>query len=88
MVSAPFQISPEKLLTLADPLIAKVMVHANDRRAARSKMTMVLSEATLQGPPTNIHFLADVISSNRKWSLRMLNRQLLKERKLSLTAIP
>lgn len=53
------------ILIALDPLIAKVMVHAGDRQAACEKMTRVLSESTLQGPPTNIHFLADVISSKR-----------------------
>ncbi len=50
-------------LITADPLIAKVMVHASDRQAASKKMISVLSEAKLQGPPTNLHFLSDVVSS-------------------------
>ena len=55
-----------KILIIVDPLIAKVMVHACDRVSTCRKMTKVLSETTLQGPPTNIHFLKDVISSKRK----------------------
>lgn len=51
------------MLTFADPLIAKVMVHAKDREEASKKMTKVLSEAKLQGPPTNLHFLRDVVAS-------------------------
>ena len=49
-----------------DPLIAKVMVHASDREAACKKMTNVLSKARLQGPPTNLLFLQDVVASKRK----------------------
>jgi len=56
-------------LTFVDPLIAKVMVHASDRQAAGKKMTKVLSEAKLQGPPTNLHFLRDVVSSKCKFAL-------------------
>jgi urea carboxylase len=51
------------MLTCSDPLIAKVMVHASDRNGACKKMTRVLSEAKLQGPPTNLHFLCDVVAS-------------------------
>jgi urea carboxylase len=43
------------------------MVHARDREAACSKMASVLHETTLQGPPTNIYFLADVISSKCRY---------------------
>jgi biotin carboxylase len=52
-----------KILTRADPLIAKVMVHANDRIGASKKMSTILSKAKLQGPPTNLHFLRDVVST-------------------------
>ncbi|KAG0648468.1 Urea amidolyase [Hyphodiscus hymeniophilus] len=53
----------QRIASFYDPLIAKIMVHASDRQSACTKMAKVLSESTLQGPPTNIHFLADVISS-------------------------
>ncbi|RFU25545.1 hypothetical protein B7463_g10792, partial [Scytalidium lignicola] len=46
-----------------DPLLAKIMVHAVDRPAAAAKLTVVLKDVTLQGPPTNIRFLADVVAS-------------------------
>lgn len=45
---------------------SKVIVNTNNRQSAYTKLIEVLSESTLQGPPTNIHFLADVISSKRK----------------------
>lgn len=49
-----------------DPLIAKAIVHASDREAACKKMTAVLSKTRLQGPPTNLLFLRDVVASKRK----------------------
>ncbi len=49
-----------------DPLIAKVMVHAENRVAAAAKMKKVLSMTKLQGPPTNLDFLADVVASKRE----------------------
>jgi urea carboxylase len=52
---------------MSDPLIAKVMVHASGRERASKKMMNVLSGAKLQGPPTNLHFLRDVVSSYRKF---------------------
>ncbi|TVY80340.1 putative urea carboxylase [Lachnellula suecica] len=55
--------SGQRIASFYDPLIAKVMVHAKDRHSACEKMTKVLSESVLQGPPTNIHFLTDVVAS-------------------------
>lgn len=57
------------MLIYSDPLIAKVMVHASDRNGACKKMTRVLSEAKLQGPPINLHFLRDVVASTCKFSI-------------------
>ncbi|TAQ89761.1 hypothetical protein B7494_g1936 [Chlorociboria aeruginascens] len=53
----------QRISSFYDPLIAKIMVHAKDRPTACSKMTKVLSETILQGPPTNVYFLADVLTS-------------------------
>lgn len=44
-----------------DPLLAKVMVHARDRNEAIAEMSRVLRETALQGPPTNIDFLLQVL---------------------------
>lgn len=55
-----------EILKAIDPLIAKVMVHAIDRKEASKKMTDTLSKAKLQGPPTNLHFLRDVVASRCK----------------------
>ena len=68
MVSLHFWDPNLRNLIVVDPLIAKVMVHASGRHAAAQKMTRVLSEAKLQGPPTNLHFLRDVVSSKCKIS--------------------
>jgi urea carboxylase len=57
------------MLICSDPLIAKVMVHASDRNGACKKMTRVLSEAKLQGPPTNLHFLRDVVASTCNFAI-------------------
>jgi acetyl/propionyl-CoA carboxylase alpha subunit len=57
------------MLTCSDPLIAKVMVHASERNGACKKMTRVLSEAKLQGPPTNLHFLRNVVASTCNFSI-------------------
>lgn len=57
----------QRIAPYYDPLIAKVMVHDVDRNAAATKMTKVLRETVLQGPPTNLHFLRDVIASKCKF---------------------
>lgn len=46
-----------------DPLLAKVMVHDVDRPTAAAKMARVLRESKVQGTPTNIQFLSEVIRS-------------------------
>ncbi len=58
----------QKIVSFYDPLIAKIMVHDTIRSAAAAKMSRVLSEAILQGPPTNLHFLRDVVASKCKSS--------------------
>lgn len=40
-----------------DPMLAKVIVHAEDRSQAFSKLLMVLSETRLYGCETNLHYL-------------------------------
>lgn len=47
-----------------DPLLAKVMVHAENREAAMPKMLKTLSDCLLQGPATNLHYLSAVIASD------------------------
>lgn len=53
----------QKIASFYDPLIAKVMAHAYSRETVCNKIAKVLFDTTLQGPPTNLHFLKDVISS-------------------------
>lgn len=53
----------QRIAPYYDPLIAKIMVHDIDRPAAASKMTKVLKDTVLQGPPTNLDFLGDVIAT-------------------------
>jgi acetyl-CoA carboxylase biotin carboxylase subunit len=45
-----------------DPLIAKVIVHAEDRPAAIRKMQAALRETVLLGITTNLHFLQEVLA--------------------------
>jgi urea carboxylase len=44
-----------------DPLLAKVMVHSTDREAAVKEMVSTLERTKLQGPPTNLDFLIQVL---------------------------
>lgn len=46
-----------------DPLIAKVMVHSQDREMAMQKMLDVLGTCVLQGPATNLQYLQAIIAS-------------------------
>lgn len=39
------------------------MVHADDRGAATDLMVQTLAKTVLQGPPTNLHFLTEVLQS-------------------------
>jgi 3-methylcrotonyl-CoA carboxylase alpha subunit len=44
-----------------DPLLAKIVVHSDDRDAALDALARALGETELLGPRTNLAFLADVI---------------------------
>jgi urea carboxylase len=60
-----------------DPLVAKVLVHADDRDAAVSKMRSALSETRLAGIETNLEYLrqvlADTVFSTGEQVTRYLN---------------
>lgn len=45
-----------------DPLLAKLIVHANDRAAALAKMQACLREAAFLGLTTNVDFLQDLLA--------------------------
>ncbi|TID21255.1 urea carboxylase [Venturia nashicola] len=45
-----------------DPLIAKVMFHNETRLGAIEGMTRLLTESRICGPPTNLAFLAEIMS--------------------------
>ena len=47
-----------------DPMIAKVIVHAENREAARQRMVTALNATTVIGVETNIAFLLDLIQSD------------------------
>ncbi|KAH7025652.1 urea carboxylase [Microdochium trichocladiopsis] len=47
-----------------DSLIAKIMVHADDRAAAIRSMNEALANTVLRGPPTNFDFLAAILSTH------------------------
>ena len=48
---------------LYDPLIAKVIVHADDRPAAIARARQAVSDFIIEGPKTNLAFLARVLES-------------------------
>jgi urea carboxylase len=50
-----------KISSYYDPLIAKVMCHAETREAAISEMHNVLLDSRICGPPTNLHFLSRIL---------------------------
>jgi 3-methylcrotonyl-CoA carboxylase alpha subunit len=45
-----------------DPLLAKVTVHAGDRRAARARMLVALGETQVGGVQTNLELLSAVVA--------------------------
>ncbi len=47
-----------------DPLIAKVLVHADDRAAAVSKLRTVLNETSLCGIETNLEYLRQILADD------------------------
>ncbi|KAH8172499.1 carboxyltransferase domain, subdomain A and B domain-containing protein [Sarocladium implicatum] len=44
-----------------DPMLAKIMVHAETRSDATALMYQVLRQTLIQGPPTNLNFLAAIV---------------------------
>ncbi|OQU98351.1 Biotin carboxylase domain-containing protein [Cladophialophora immunda] len=48
--------------SLFDPLLAKVLVHSQNRDHAVEKMVATLTQTKLQGPPTNLDFLIQVLN--------------------------
>ncbi len=45
-----------------DPMLAKIIVHAENRQAAVSKLQRVLGETEISGIETNLHYLRQVIA--------------------------
>lgn len=56
--------SGSKISPWYDSMIAKVIVSANDRREAIRKMKIALEEMIIEGVPTNISFLKDIMANN------------------------
>lgn len=57
--------SGQQITPLYDPLIAKVMVHSpDDRAAAQKKMLAALADTALQGTQTNLEYLSKVLQSD------------------------
>jgi urea carboxylase len=48
---------------LFDPMLAKVIVHANDRNSAIAQLDAALAETVLYGIETNIHYLREVLKT-------------------------
>ena len=48
-----------------DPMLAKLVVHAEDRSSCIERMTQALSRFVVLGATTNIEFLRDVVSHPR-----------------------
>lgn len=46
-----------------DPLLAKVILHSKDRASATETLVQALQGTKLQGPPTNLDFLIQVLKS-------------------------
>lgn len=46
-----------------DPMLAKIIVHENDRKAALAKMQQVLANSTFAGIETNLDYLRTVLAS-------------------------
>jgi acetyl/propionyl-CoA carboxylase alpha subunit len=63
-----------------DPLIAKIIVHAEDREGAMRRMAYALRQTAIHGVTTNIEFLLDVLAhpdfragrADTKWVDRVL----------------
>jgi urea carboxylase len=52
-------------LTMADPLLAKVMYHSPIRRQTIQGMHAILSQSRICGPPTNLEFLAKILTDDK-----------------------
>ncbi len=55
--------SGDYVSTFYDPMLGKVIVHANDREEARSKLIRCLAELKVQGIKTNTDFLSYILNS-------------------------
>jgi urea carboxylase len=59
-----------------DPMLAKVMVHSDDRASAISKLDGVLAESTLYGITTNINYVRQILQSDIFQQGKMFTRSL------------
>lgn len=50
---------------MADPLLAKVMYHSPTRRQTIQGMHAILSQSRICGPPTNLEFLAKILTDDK-----------------------
>ena len=57
-----------------DPLLAKAMVYADDRKAALKGMLELLRGSKILGPPTNLDFLASVLDDETVKSGRTMTK--------------
>ncbi len=55
--------SGDLVSTFYDPMLGKVIVHANNREEARTKLVGCLEELNVQGIETNIDFLSYILNS-------------------------
>jgi urea carboxylase len=53
-----------KVTSLYDPLLAKVMVHGNNRNHAMERMNLVLDQLTISGPITNLGLLKAIFQND------------------------
>lgn len=59
-----------------DPMIAKIIVHAENREAAIQKLKDVLGEARLNGISTNLDYAREIVSDSRFESMQIWTRML------------
>jgi len=62
--------------SLYDPMLAKVIVHEQDRESARQKLMNVLSQTRLYGIETNLRYLHQVLADPRFAQGRLYTRTL------------
>ncbi|KAL4873030.1 hypothetical protein BDV12DRAFT_182654 [Aspergillus spectabilis] len=53
----------QELSSSYDPMLAKLIVHAQDRRSAARKMSDALSKTTITGVETNLSYLKQIVDS-------------------------